>query len=184
MNPVVKKLGLKPATRALVLSAPPGYLKSLTPLPQGIALSETIAGAYEFIQFFATKKSEIEQSARKLLQSAAPGALVWITYPKKTSGVDSDLGREAVWTAMEGTGWRPVSQIAIDEVWSALRFRPLETLRNGEVSVTSSTPKSSHWKLSCLTLPALIVDIETKLSYRSSRTGSPNGSDREPRTGN
>src|SRR5262252_7967928 len=53
---------------------------------------------------------------RKLLQSAAPGALVWITYPKKTSGVDSDLCREAVWVAMEGTGWGPVSQVAIDEV--------------------------------------------------------------------
>ena len=65
----------------------------------------------------------------KLLKSAAPGALVWITYPKKTSGVESDLSREEVWAAMEGTGWRPVSQIAIDEVWSALRFRPIEVVR-------------------------------------------------------
>ena len=47
-----------------------------------------------------------------LLQSAAPGALLWLTYPKKNSGVDSDLSRVAVWAAMERTGWRPVSQIA------------------------------------------------------------------------
>jgi predicted SnoaL-like aldol condensation-catalyzing enzyme len=82
------------------------------------------------VQFFATRRSDIEQSAKKILKSAAPGALVWITYPKKTSGVESDLSREEVWAAMEGTGWRPVSQIAIDEVWSALRFRPTEDVKS------------------------------------------------------
>jgi hypothetical protein len=100
-------------------------------LPEGFAVSESIGGNNDFVQFFATRKSEIEKSAQRLLQSSAPSALVWITYPKKTSGVDSDLSREAVWAAMEGTGWRPVSQIAIDDVWSALRFRPQEDVKSG-----------------------------------------------------
>ena len=130
MTPTVKKLGLKPGMRALVLGAPSGYMDSLAPLPNGVAVSESVGSAPEFVQFFATKKSDITKSARKLLQSAAPGALVWITYPKKTSGVDSDLSREEVWAAMEGTGWRPVSQIAIDDVWSALRFRPTDAVKS------------------------------------------------------
>jgi hypothetical protein len=125
-NPTTKKLGLKPGMRALVVAAPAGYLESLAPLPEGVVMSEALGGTHEFVQFFATRRSDIEKSAKKLLKSAAPGALVWITYPKKTSGVESDLSREEVWAAMEGTGWRPVSQIAIDEVWSALRFRPTE----------------------------------------------------------
>jgi hypothetical protein len=91
---------------------------------------ESLGSAHEFVQFFATKKSEITKSAKKLLQSAAPGALVWVAYPKKTSSVDSDLSREEVWAAMEGTGWRPVSQIAIDDVWSALRFRPIQDVKS------------------------------------------------------
>jgi hypothetical protein len=126
MTSIVKKLGLKPGMRALVLGAPSGYVSSFAPVPERVEVSHTLGSAYEFVQFFATKKSDIAKSAKKLLQSATPGALVWITYPKKTSGVDSDLSREAVWAAMEGTGWRPVSQIAIDEVWSALRFRPTQ----------------------------------------------------------
>jgi predicted SnoaL-like aldol condensation-catalyzing enzyme len=126
----VKKLGLKPGMRALILGAPSGYIDSLAPMPDGVAVSESLGSAHDFVQFFATKKSEITKSMKKLLQSAAPGALVWITYPKKTSGVDSDLSREAVWAAMEGTGWRPVSQIAIDEVWSALRFRPTQDVKS------------------------------------------------------
>jgi len=130
MSSIVKKLGLKPGMRALVLGAPSGYMNSLAPLPDQVAVSQSVGRAHEFVQFFATKKSEITKSAKKLLQSAAPGALVWITYPKKTSGVDSDLSREAVWAAMGGTGWRPVSQIAIDEVWSALRFRPTQDVKS------------------------------------------------------
>jgi hypothetical protein len=130
MTSIVKKLGLKPGMRALVFGAPSGYVRSLAPLPGRVEVSETLAGTHEFVQFFATKRSEIETSAKKLLQSSASDALLWITYPKKTSGVDSDLSREEVWAAMEGTGWRPVSQIAIDEVWSALRFRPTENVKS------------------------------------------------------
>lgn len=130
MTSIVKKLGLKPGMRALVVAAPSGYVRSLAPLPEGIAVSETIGGSNDFVQFFATKRSEIEKSAKKLLQSSASGALVWITYPKKTSGMDSDLSREEVWSAMERTGWRPVTQIAIDDVWSALRFRPEEDVKS------------------------------------------------------
>jgi hypothetical protein len=129
VNPLSKKLGLKPGMRALVVAASSAYLKLLAPLPEGVVISEAMGGTHEFVQFFATRRSEIEKSAKKLLKSAAPGALVWITYPKKTSGVESDLGREEVWAAMERTGWRPVSQISIDEVWSALRFRPIEDVR-------------------------------------------------------
>jgi predicted SnoaL-like aldol condensation-catalyzing enzyme len=130
MSSIVKKLGLKPGMRALVFGAPSGYLDSLAPLPDRVEVSQNLGSTHEFVQFFATKKSEITKSATKLLQSAAPGALVWVTYPKKTSGVESDLSREAVWAAMEGTGWRPVSQIAIDSVWSALRFRPTEDVNS------------------------------------------------------
>src|SRR6202158_3796290 len=130
MNPLSKKLGLKPGMRALVVAAPSAYLKSLAPLPEGVVISEAMGGTHEFVQFFATRRSDIEKSAKKVLKSAAPDALVWITYPKKTSGVESDLSREGVWAAMGGTGWRPVSPIAIDDVWSALRFRPTQDVKS------------------------------------------------------
>ncbi len=124
ISPVAKKLGIKPGMQALVLGAPSGYLRLLAPLPEGVVVSDRVDGTHQFLQLFATRKVEIQKSAPMLLRHAAPGALVWITYPKKTSGVESDLSREEVWNAMNGTGWRPVAQIAIDEVWSALRFRP------------------------------------------------------------
>ena len=54
-------------------------------------------------------------------------AKVEIAFP---AGVDGDLSREAVWAAMEVTGWRPVSQIAIDKIWPALRFRPTQEVKS------------------------------------------------------
>jgi predicted SnoaL-like aldol condensation-catalyzing enzyme len=128
-NPIARKLRIKAGMRALIVAAPPGYLKLLAPLPDGVVVSEVIRGTHQFVQFFATRKSEIKKSARRLLKHAARGALVWITYPKKTSGVESDLSREAVWDAMGGVGWRAVAAVAIDEVWSALRFRPAKDVK-------------------------------------------------------
>jgi predicted SnoaL-like aldol condensation-catalyzing enzyme len=115
---------------ALIVAAPPGYLKLIAPLPEGVSVSHVANGTHPFVQFFATHASEVKKSAPKFLKHATPGALVWIAYPKQTSGVASDLSREAVRDAMHGAGWRAVSIVAIDEVWSALRFRPTKDVKS------------------------------------------------------
>jgi hypothetical protein len=123
-NPIVKKLGIKPGMKALVIAAPDGYVRRMTPLPEGVEIVTKLAGTYPFVQLFATRMAEIEKTVPGLLQRAAPGAVVWITYPKKSSGIDSDLSRDILATALTDKGWRPVSIVALDDVWSALRFRP------------------------------------------------------------
>lgn len=124
-NPIARKLGIKPGMRALVVGAPRSYLKLLVPLPEDVVVSSTADGTYPFVQLFATSLADISKSLPHLLKHAARGAMLWIAYPKKTSGIESDLSRDLIFEAMGGTGWRPVSIIAIDEVWSALRFRPV-----------------------------------------------------------
>src|SRR5258707_9001161 len=130
ISPIAKKLGMKPGMRALVVGAPRGYLKLLTPLPEALVLSDIQNGTHQFVQFFTARASEIKKSVPRLLKHAAGGALVWITYPKKTSGVTSDLSREGGCEAMSGTGWGAVGIGAIDEVGSALRFRPATEVRS------------------------------------------------------
>jgi hypothetical protein len=130
VNQIIKKLGLKPGMRALVVAAPDGYAQRLTPLPEGVEIATKPAGTYGFIQFFATRMAEIETSAPGLVQRAAPGAVFWITYPKKTSGMNSDLSRDILAAAMTNKGWRPVSIVALDDVWSALRFRPIADVKS------------------------------------------------------
>jgi len=123
-NSVARKLGMNPGMRALIVSPPPGYLKLLAPLSDGITVSSRADGMYPFVQVFATRLSEISRFTQRLSKYAAPNALVWISYPKKTSRTGGDLSRDLIREAMSGTGWRAVSIVAIDEIWSALRFRP------------------------------------------------------------
>lgn len=123
-NPVARKLGMNPGMRALIIAPPPGYLKLLAPLPDGLTVSSRADGMYPFVQVFATRLSELSRIARRLSKHAAPNALVWISYPKKTSRTGGDLSRDLIREAMSVSGWRTVSIVAIDEVWSALRFRP------------------------------------------------------------
>ena len=123
-NAVARKLGMNPGMRALVITPPAGYLKLLAPLHHGLNVSSRAAGMYPFVQVFATRLSEISRFARRLSKHAAPNALVWISYPKKTSKIEGDLSRDVIREAMSAAGWRAVSIVAIDEVWSALRFRP------------------------------------------------------------
>jgi hypothetical protein len=123
-NPVARKLGMNPGMRGLIIAPPPGYLKLLAPLPDGLTVSSRAHGIYPFVQVFATHLSEISRFAQRLSKYAAPNALVWISYPKKTSKRAGNLSRDVIRKAMSGTGWCAVSIVAIDEVWSALRFRP------------------------------------------------------------
>jgi hypothetical protein len=125
ISPIVRKLGIKQGMRVLVVAPPPGYLKLLAPLPADVVFSSAGEGRHPFVQFFVTSLADIRESVPGLLKQAARGASLWITYPKKTSGVDSDLSRDLISEAMSKTGWRPVAIIAIDEVWSAIRFRPV-----------------------------------------------------------
>jgi hypothetical protein len=121
---IARKLGLNPGMRALIIAPPPGYLKRLRPLPEGLTVSSKTGAAYPFVQVFATRLSDISKFAKRLRKYAAPNALVWITYPKQTSKLKGDLSRDVIREAMNGPGWRAVSIVAIDEIWSALRFRP------------------------------------------------------------
>ena len=129
VNRFAKKLGIRSGMGALIVGAPAGYRDLLAPLPDGVTVSDVMDDSFSFVQLFAIWKAELRIAAQSVLPHVVDGSLVWITYPKKTSGIASDLSREAVREAMGEIGWEAVSIIAIDEVWSALRFRRAEEVK-------------------------------------------------------
>lgn len=129
-SPLPKKLGMKSGIRALILGAPAGYVASLKPLPDGFTIATKSTGAYGFIQVFVTELSQVSDFAARLPKIASQNALVWISYPKQTSKLETDLNRDIIWKEMNRAGWPGVSIIAIDETWSALRVRPANLVRS------------------------------------------------------
>lgn len=112
--------------RALVLNTPASYLDLLGDLPAGVELSTEPQGQYDFVHLFVTDSSELAALRASALEAVIYDGLLWISYPKRSSEVETDLTRDVLWAEMADTGWRPVAQVSIDAVWSAMRFRPAE----------------------------------------------------------
>jgi hypothetical protein len=125
---LLKKLRMQPDQRVLILNAPPGYLDTLGELPEGVEVAERAEGTFDFVQAFAKDLAELERLAPVAVEAVKHDGLLWISYPKKSSKIESDLDRDMVWQAVAKTGLRAVSQVSVDDVWSAIRFRPAEKL--------------------------------------------------------
>ena len=93
------------------------------------------------VLLFVSTLAEVENLTPDAIAAAGHDGLLWLAYPKGSSGVATDLNRDNLWRALTPMGLRPVRQIALDEVWSALRFRPGEWR---PVSLTGRKERSDH----------------------------------------
>lgn len=123
-----RKLQIKPNHRVLLLGAPEGHAASLEPLPEGATIATAARGTFDVVHLFVRQARDLEKSAPKAIAAVKEGGLLWISYPKKTSGVETDLTRDVGWKVVEDAGWGGVAQVAIDDTWSALRFKPEATV--------------------------------------------------------
>ncbi|KAB2856206.1 MAG: hypothetical protein F9K46_14515 [Anaerolineae bacterium] len=121
---LVKKLVIKQGYRLLILNAPEGYLDLLGELPDGAAIDATADGQYELVLLFVKSKADLNAHAPSAIAAVKPGGLLWFAYPKKSGSIKTDINRDDGWEMVLKAGWDPVTQIAIDATWSALRFKP------------------------------------------------------------
>jgi hypothetical protein len=130
---IVKKLGIKPGHKVLILNAPQGYVKSLDALPEGTTIAEgktPPGGQFDLVQYFAHDKAEVDQNARAVTQAVKPGGMLWFSYPKKTGKIKTDLSRDVGWNSVAKAGWIGVSLISIDDTWSSMRYRPASEVKS------------------------------------------------------
>ena len=122
---LIRKLLLKPGTDILLLNAPPAYREAIA--AHGVTVADGAAGSqFDLVQLFAPNRTELDAGLLPAIAATRPGGILWISYPKQTGAIKSDLNRDRVRELSAFSGWRPVTQISIDETWSALRFRPVE----------------------------------------------------------
>ncbi len=132
MSEIFKKLNLKDLTEILVLNAPQSFEAELAALePVSLLRQLEDAQAIDFALAFMTRQAEVDELAASLLPRARGDALVWFAYPKGSSKkYTCDFNRDTGWKQVEAAGFLPVRQVAIDEDWSALRFRRKEFIKN------------------------------------------------------
>jgi hypothetical protein len=125
MESLGKKLQLKPNQKFLLLNAPEAVAEALSAEGYTFATEGVTAekGAFDAVQLFVKSKAELERDVLQAMEALKPAGVLWIAYPKKSSKVKSDLTRDEGWKAVAELGYEGVRQIAIDDTWSALRFR-------------------------------------------------------------
>jgi hypothetical protein len=95
-------------------------------LPEEVEIEQEPSGEFDFAHLFVKDRRDLDQFIDQVLQVIEYDAVLWISYPKGSSGIKTDLNRDSLWEAMTEKGIRPVTQVSIDQVWSAVRFRPPE----------------------------------------------------------
>ena len=136
MSSVLEKLNLKSQRSIVVIDAPASFEPELATL-EGVIVHRDVK-AIEVVEFaiaFATTQSQVD-SLTRLLAAKAPGdALLWFAYPKGTSKkYKCDFNRDTGWDRLRAAGFDTVRQVAIDEDWTALRFRRVEYIKSSNSS--------------------------------------------------
>ncbi len=123
---IFKKLKFGMSDQNLIVNAPAEYLAILQESNFDTSPDESKTGKYGFIQVFAYSQAEMETLVKSVAKAGKHDCLFWACYPKNKGKQKYDLNRDTIWPALGLANLRPVSQIAIDEVWSALRGRDPE----------------------------------------------------------
>ncbi|MDF2433929.1 MAG: hypothetical protein JWP44_3560 [Mucilaginibacter sp.] len=123
MKPLAKKLLFKPGTRWLFYNAPANYLSLLEPMPECTEALFVPDGDFDGIQLFVKNSNELVTSLAVIAPLLKSDTIFWITYPKKSSGIESDLEMMGSWDAPAKYGLQIVASAAVNETWTALRLR-------------------------------------------------------------
>jgi hypothetical protein len=141
------KLNLKDEAEIVVLSAPAGFAPEIAAL-KGVRVRTRLAGVktMPFVLAFATKQKEVDALAAAVGRLAEGDAVVWVAYPKGSSkNYTCEFNRDSGWSSIGTHGFEPVRMVAIDEDWSALRFRRVDfikTMKRGAEHAISQKGKA------------------------------------------
>ena len=128
MNPsMFQKMKAKPPCTARVFYAPPGY-------PEWDELGWPDAGQADFVHLFVENREQFPARFSTALEAYKDDGLFWVSYPKSRGKLKFDINRDSLWQLLLAEGFHPVSQVALDEEWSAVR------VKRNEAGVTYELP--------------------------------------------
>ena len=121
-TPLVRKLGIKPGATVALDNAPPDFDELLGELPLGVAVRRRLRGPADVIVSFHIDRAELERRLPALRAALSDAGGLWLAWPKRASGVETDLGENAVRELGLAVGLVDNKVCAIDATWSGLRF--------------------------------------------------------------
>jgi len=131
-TPLAKKLGIKPEHSIALLGAPDGFV--IHGMPDGVVIRRQSRGPLDVIVSFHTRRADLAKRLPTLMRALPPDGALWIAWPKKASGVVTDITEDTVREVALPTGLVDNKVCAIDETWSGLRLVLRKELRPGRTT--------------------------------------------------
>ncbi len=128
-TPLAGKLGIKPGGRVYLAFAPGGYRTLLDPLPDGVSFERRLSRTADVIHAFFTRRAALEKSLQTMRRQMRSDASLWVSWPKKASGLATDLAEDVVREVALPLGLVDVKVCAVDDVWSGLKLVVRKELR-------------------------------------------------------
>lgn len=122
LRPLIRKLGIKEGDRAVFCNEPDDFRESLGPLPAGARATTQLRGVKDYIHVFAEDSKHLEGKLAAAVRVLDPDGMLWISWPKKSSGVATDLDGAVVRRLGQEAGLVDVKVCAVDEIWSGHKF--------------------------------------------------------------
>ena len=121
-TPLQQKLGIKPGMTVVIIKAPTNYRRLLGTIPEGVTFSDRLKPDWSFVHVFIKKRSELEKRLSALREKIADAGTVWVSWPKRSSGVPTDVTEDVVRVVALPLGFVDVKVCAIDDTWSGLKL--------------------------------------------------------------
>jgi hypothetical protein len=118
---LVDKLGVKPGARVALVSAPEGFESALEPLPVGATVRRRLSRGTDLAVMFTTRRAELARRWAPATRAVGPTGVLWVAWPKKASGVVTDMNEHVVRDVVLPTGWVDVKVCAIDDTWTGFK---------------------------------------------------------------
>ena len=126
-TPLPKKLGIKQGATVALVDAPPDFEQTLGKLPEGVELRRGVAGRPDVIMLFTTERAHLEAGVPEMKDAMPDGGRLWLAWPKKASGVVTDVSEPVVREIGLAAGLVDYKICAIDSTWSGLLFARRKT---------------------------------------------------------
>jgi hypothetical protein len=121
-KPLVQKLGIQPGFCIFIEGAPTAYGDIVGPLPADVTIAKRLKAPLDMVHLFATEAAGLAGKLRGCRDAIQPDGMIWVSWPKKSSGIATDLTDVVVRAAALPLGLVDIKVCAIDEVWSGLKF--------------------------------------------------------------
>ncbi|HSO76842.1 MAG TPA: DUF3052 domain-containing protein [Blastocatellia bacterium] len=121
-TPLAKKLGIKEGFRVALVGAPKGFRSELAGLPKRVDFVASVEASLDLIVLFTISRSDLLGNFSRLAAHLAPAGMLWIAWPKKASGVPTDLSDGVVRQIGLDAGLVDTKVCAVNEIWSGLKF--------------------------------------------------------------